>query len=392
MRVLMIAPTPFFAHRGCHVRIYEEIKALQNRGVKVALCTYHHGGNLPDVEVFRIFNIPWYKKLGAGPSLHKFYVDPILLGKCLLTIDYFKPDLLHCHLHEGALIGLICRWFKRVPVIFDMQGSLTDELFAHNFLGGDKVVLGIMKFAEKEIVRRVDWIFASSAKGARFSIEEFGIDENRISIIPDGVDVNMFKPVNDKLKFRESLGLPLDKKIVVYLGVLSHYQGIDILLETIRIIKNQRKDIYFLIMGYPNVNYYRSKAEKMGIEDIANFTGKIPYTIAPAWLGVGDVAVSPKISETEANGKILNYMAVGLPTVVFDNPVNRSLLGELGIYADKDPQSLAQKIMITVDAGPSNVQLGTKLRERVTDLFSWGKIINEVMGCYQKILNRRENE
>ncbi|MGC8833187.1 MAG: glycosyltransferase family 4 protein, partial [Armatimonadota bacterium] len=74
-RILMVAPTPFFADRGCHVRILEEARALQNIGHKVVVVTYHNGRNVPGVEVRRIPRIPWYKKLEAGPSIHKCYLD-----------------------------------------------------------------------------------------------------------------------------------------------------------------------------------------------------------------------------------------------------------------------------------------------------------------------------
>ena len=86
-------------------------------------------------------------------------------------------------------------------------------------------------------------------------------------------------------------------------------------------------------MGYPGQDRYREAARQMGILDNVTFTGALPYEMAPTYLALGDVAVSPKMSATEGNGKLLNYMAVGLPTVTFDTPVSRELLGDLGLYA-----------------------------------------------------------
>jgi glycosyltransferase involved in cell wall biosynthesis len=63
------------------------------------------------------------------------------------------------------------------------------------------------------------------------------------------------------------------------------------------------------------------------------FTGAVRYEQAPAYLALGDVAVAPKLSLTEGNGKLLNYIAMGLPTVAFDTSVSREILGDLGIYA-----------------------------------------------------------
>ena len=67
--------------------------------------------------------------------------------------------------------------------------------------------------------------------------------------------------------------------------------------------------------------------------DHTTFTGKVPYHQARDYLALGDVAVAPKLSATEGSGKILNYMAMGLPTVAFDTPVSREYLGDVGIYA-----------------------------------------------------------
>jgi glycosyltransferase involved in cell wall biosynthesis len=86
-------------------------------------------------------------------------------------------------------------------------------------------------------------------------------------------------------------------------------------------------------MGYPESDYIE-RARVLGLDDRITFAGKLDYAEAPRYLCLGDIAVSPKLSTSEANGKLLNYMACGLPCVVFDNPVNRELLGETGVYVE----------------------------------------------------------
>ena len=83
----------------------------------------------------------------------------------------------------------------------------------------------------------------------------------------------------------------------------------------------------------------------MGIDDFVTFTGRVPYEQAPVYLALGDVAVAPKLSFTEGSGKLLNYMAVALPTVAFDTPVAREYLGPDGLFAAPgDVESLAQHL------------------------------------------------
>ncbi len=90
----MIAPTPYFADRGCHVRIYEEARALTKLGHEVCIVTYHLGRDMPGVRVVRTPHIPWYGKLEAGPSWHKPYLDILLLWKALIEAPFIPspPD------------------------------------------------------------------------------------------------------------------------------------------------------------------------------------------------------------------------------------------------------------------------------------------------------------
>ena len=72
------------------------------------------------------------------------------------------------------------------------------------------------------------------------------------------------------------------------------------------------------------------KQRHADLSDMIHFTGKVDYAHAPLMLSAADIAVTPKLSPTEANGKIFNYMACGLPVVAFDTPVNREVLGDTG--------------------------------------------------------------
>src|SRR5665647_3537086 len=90
----MIAPTPYFADRGCHVRIYEEARALTKLGHEVCIVTYHLGRDMPGVRVVRTAVVPWYSKLEAGPSWHKPYLDLLLLWKAVTEARSFHPHLI----------------------------------------------------------------------------------------------------------------------------------------------------------------------------------------------------------------------------------------------------------------------------------------------------------
>lgn len=78
-------------------------------------------------------------------------------------------------------------------------------------------------------------------------------------------------------------------------------------------------------MGYPGENGWRKKARARGVDDLVIFTGRVPYDRMPEMLGMGDIALAPKLSLTEGSGKLLNYMAMSMPTVAYDTPAQREL-------------------------------------------------------------------
>jgi len=380
----MIAPTPYFADRGCHVRIYEEARALTKLGHEVCIVTYHLGRDMPGVRVVRTPNIPWYSKLEAGPSWHKPYLDILLLWKCLTEIPSFRPHLVHAHLHEGALIGAVLKVFLRIPLLFDYQGSLSGESLNHGFFREASLLVKMFKRLERFIDHRADLTITSSARGRQELIHDWGIAEKKVVSLIDGVDTEVFFPY-PRSEARRELGIPDDVKLVVYLGLFNSYQGVDLLLEVIALIRDKTPRIRFLLMGFPDQEYLR-KAEEMGIADVITFTGRVSYDRAPFFLSAGDLAVSPKLALTEANGKLFNYMACGLPTVVFDNQINREILGDEGVYVEHgNADSLADVLVSTLENDALMDSLSKRVRERAISVHSWDSRSERLVSAYRTL-------
>ena len=178
-----------------------------------------------------------------------------------------------------------------------------------------------------------------------------------------------------------------NKKVVIYTGLLNEYQGIDLLLDAIKEICRNRRDVHFLIIGYPDEEYYKKKADELRIKEFVTFTGKIAYSKIFEYLSLADVAVSPKLPRAgEANLKLYTYMATGLPIVVFDHEVNREILGDLGVYATyNDYKSLALKIVNLLDNEMLMNRLKEKLRENALE-HSWEKSAMDIVEIYKKLL------
>ncbi len=390
--VLKIAPTFFFADYGCHVRILEEIRVLQSMGHRAVLCTYPSGQDVEGVDARRAEYGPWHPGVKVGPARRKLYLDPLLLLKSSRVAAEVKPDIVHAHLHDGALIGYPVSQSRRAPLVFDFQGSMTSEMLAHGFLRRGNPLYHLWRFMEQTINRLPDAIITSTANGADLLVAKFGCHPSRVFTVADCVNTDTFVPrwamdssngCADRLeRLQRRLGVPLGYKLVVYVGLLQEYQGISQLLLAAQELAARHLDIHFLIMGYPGLERYQNMADSLGISNRVTFTGRVPYEQLPQYLALGDVAVSPKISETEGNGKLLNYMAAGLPTVVYDTPVNREILGDLGVYAHTgDPRSLAAELEAVLYDSRAARALGEQLRARAVSAFSWtrgGKLIEEI--------------
>ena len=395
-RVLMIAPTSFFADYGCHVRILEEARVLQRLGHCVTIATYHSGNPVSGLDIRRTLSIPWRHDYVVGSSRHKIAFDALLGLKTFQTLAQERFDVVHAHLHEGALIGLVVgRLFGR-PVVFDFQGSMTGEMLDHHFLKRQGFGYRLFRWLETRIDRRAPIILTSTANAQSLLVDEFGCQPARVRCLPDCVDTDMFRPVSaydpaDRAALRRELGIPANRTLIVYLGLLAEYQGIDLLLDAMRRVVQERQDVHLLLMGFPNQDYYAQKAELLGIGDYVTLTGRIPYEHAPAYLALGDLAVAPKLSLTEGAGKLLNYMAVGLPAVAFDTPVAREYLGAEGALAVRgDVDSLAANLLAYVhlaDAAPDQLRIaGQRLRQRAVQAFSWDKAGRLIDQAYRDVL------
>ncbi len=388
LRILMVAPTPFFADRGCHVRILEEVRMLQTLGHRVLVSTYHHGREVEGVETTRSIRVPWYQKLSPGPSIHKFYVDWALVSSTLDAAARFRPDVVHAHLHEGIFVAhFACKRFK-VPMIADLQGSLSGEVADHTGRGLTSLIHNVFGRAERWLTAKPERILSSSPRFTETLQAEFGRDD--AITFDDAVDTERFQPHPPDSELQAALGLPPDKPTVVFLGVLTRYQGVDDLLQAARQVVDQRPDTHFLVMGYPNVEHYKAAATALGLDTRVIFPGRIDYDRAADALNLGDLAVSPKLSATEANGKLFNYMACGLPVAVYDTPINRQILGPSGSYAPLgDHAALARVLIELVDNAERRRHLGAALRQRAVNEFSWARSGETLVDIYLEALQQQ---
>jgi glycosyltransferase involved in cell wall biosynthesis len=381
MKILHIAPTPFFADRGCHIRILGEIRALQDLGHEILLTTYHHGRDVDGVQTARTVRVPWYTKLEAGPSWHKFYVDLFLLWRSMRSYLSQRPDIIHGHLHEGALIGwLVSRILSggRTPVVFDVQGSLTGELDSHGFFNRLGFLRSFFRALEKIICRLPDRIVCNTESNARFITSTMGVPKTKVLSLSDCLSPEFCECRQGGVS-KEYLGIPDGGKIVIYTGSLVPAKGVSYFLDAIPRIAERCGRVRFLIVGYP-VEPSKARVRDLRVSELVHFTGKLDYSRLPEYLAVADVAVDPKVDAGgEGSGKIVHYVGAGLPIVCFDTVNNRAFLGEGAFYATpRDPMDLADRIIEALDC---DCRMRATRQETMMESLSWsegGKRLSQI--------------
>ncbi|MCI0398441.1 MAG: glycosyltransferase family 4 protein, partial [Chloroflexi bacterium] len=386
--------TSFFKDYGGHIRILEETLALQALGHQVTIVTYYKGDNMPGLDIRRTSALPYHAEYDVGSSRHKLAFDTYLAATTLAVGRRVWPDVVHGHMHEGALIGGALARLLRVPLLFDFQGGLTAEMIDHGFLNPDGRVYPWARRLEKFICHLPQAILTSSLRAADLLRREFSVPAERIHPLPDCVDLDRFDPgqftEEAKNALRQKLGIPLGRPIVAYLGLLADYQGIPQLIEAAARLKLAGEDAHFLVMGYPRVEEYRALATAWQVADRVTFTGRVEYRDAPFYLSLGDVAVSAKVSATEGSGKVLNYMAMSQPVVAYDTPVHREYLADLGVYAPAGDVACLAACLQELIHNPQRCHcLGQKLRQRVAGRYNWQQAGEQITGIYARLVGGR---
>lgn len=392
MKILVIAPTPFFSDRGTHIRILEESLALERMGHQITIATYHIGKDIglaveTKIDVRRIRQLLfWYKKLEAGPDWQKIILDMMLIRKVFYLARTQKPDVIHAHLHEGALIGWIVTKFlfwRNIALVVDFHGSLTKEMVSHGYLG-----VGFMKnlfqFVEKLIDNIGDFAITSSWENSAL-IKSTRKDKN-IETVLDGVNLRYYEKLSSKTELRKKLELPQDKVIFSYTGALIPNKGIRYLLDAIIDVAKAAKNVYFIIGGFP-VEEVVKFIETNNLSSYVRLISPLNYFELPEILAASDIGIDPKDSSTsQASGKILQYMGAGLPVVCFDRKNNREYVGKGAYYSREiSANGLAEGMQYFLDKPEEIAELG-RLNKKRAENFSWEKSARKIDEIYKKIL------
>lgn len=350
------------------LQIAKMCEAFSNQGNKVTLVVPDFkGSNVGDlfsyydikrifkVKYFPVFNFYKYDKF-LGPLAH-FLINFNFLIKVYLSFDKKRKVVVYS---RTASVAALCSFsgFYTIYEAHNVPRNSISRLLLHFFLS------------------RVDKVVCNSF-GTREALASNGL--KKLIVAVNGVDVDSFKIIVDRENVRRKLGIPNDKKVVMYVGSLMAWKGISVFLDTSKIMG---KEYVFVVIGG-----YHDEIEslKKRYPDVI-FLGPKPYKDLPFNQKAADFLVIPNTSKDieslkyTSPIKLFAHMLSGIPVLVSDLPSMRSIVNEdiVFFFAPDSPTSLAQKIEEIDHAS----FLGEKLKraENFAELHSWDarakKIVN----------------
>ena len=159
MRILVIAPQPFYQERGTPIATRLLVEALQAAGHSVDVLTYHVGEDpkLPGVRVFRAPAVPFVRDVPIGFSLRKLLCDVALLWRLFTLTRRHRYDVLHA-VEEAVFLSLLVRGIGGSRVVYDMDSSLPEQLLGK--YGALRAVDGVLRRLERLAIARSDLVLA----------------------------------------------------------------------------------------------------------------------------------------------------------------------------------------------------------------------------------------
>lgn len=285
------------------------------------------------------------------------------------------PDLIF-------LVGLLFKPFGK-RFVFDHH-DINPELYEAKF-GRRGAFWRLMVLVERLTFRVADISIATNESYRRIAIERGGMDPRRVFVVRSGPKLDRLRILPPEPALRRGR-----RYLVGYVGVMGKQEGIDLLLETVRVIVRDhgRDDIQFgLVGGGTSLAEMRQLANDMGIGDYVTFTGRVSDAELLAMLNTADVCVNPDVAnamnDASTMNKIMEYMALGKPIVQFDLTEGRFSAGEASLYARRnDPADMAAKILELLADPGRRERMGAFGRTRVEQQLEWRYEAPKLLAAY----------
>jgi len=375
---------------GMNVYVRELAREMAKRGHTIDIYTKahqpEHGPSVNLGQNVRLIHL----ETGADEDMPKLAIyDYIQSLACsaegFRKYNLMEYDLIHSHYWLSGLIGkqLQALWHIPHAVMFHTLGAAKNSIG----IGANEPELRIK--GEQEVIDSCHRIIASTAKEKEYLIKHYGASQDKIAIIPCGVNLDLFKPV-DKETARQELGLD-HQKVILFVGRIDPLKGLEHLLGALTYMDGEKPPLLMIVGGDEHsqgqVQLLQSMAKDLRIEKWVSFIGSVAQDRLPLFYSAADICAIP--SYYESFGMVaLESLACGTPIVASDVGGMRYMVSqdEMGrIASDNSSRHLAGAISELLIRAEGNERHIKTRRARMTE-FSWAAIADRMLQEYNSLL------
>ena len=383
-RVLLVAPQPFYEDRGTPIAVQQVLQALAELGRPVDLLTYPIGSDvvLPELRTFRSANPLGFRTVPVGLSFRKIVLDLPLAASLSMRVARERYACIHA-VEEAAFAAVLLGLPRGIPVLYDMQSSLPEQLARFGPLGR-RPARTALDAAERWLLRRSSLVVTSA-----------GLAE-RVRATAPGVRVREWHfpsaPANPSdaavQQLRARLGLAESARVVLYSGTFESYQGLPELIAAIPVVRASVPTATFILVGAERANGLvgHTGAEGLVASGALRIVDRQPRADVAAYLALADVLVSPRAYGGNLPLKIFDYLAAGRPIVATDIPTHRTVLSEdRAVLVAQRTDAIADGILSVLHDPVRARQLATAARGYAKMHFGWSGFVDSVEALYAEV-------
>lgn len=331
----------------------------------------------------------WVPRIGY--ELAELSYNLLAYRRIQKAIGKFKPDLIYHRYNTFCDAALRAAKQSGTPFFLEVNSPMAYERKNH---GHGLVFSELASKREGTICRESDHVFAVSTPLRDYLVEEYQIESNRISVLPNGANPDTFACrsmiENESSNLREQLGIADGHRVVGFTGFLREWHGVAMLCRAFS--KLDANSVHLLLVGDgPSESNIRAIVKRLNIQDRVTITGRIPHDQVARHVGLMDVAVSPKATFYASPMKILEYMAMGVVVIAPDMPNIRDLLddGVNGLlFEPGNVTALATALTHLICDPEKRAEMGRANRNKVLEEFNWNTNARTIIERFEQLKNR----
>jgi glycosyltransferase involved in cell wall biosynthesis len=384
MRILMLAPQPFFEPRGVPLCVRQHIKALGVLGYEVDLLTYHVGKDveLPGLRIYRLPKLPFIHSVKVGPSLAKFPLDLMLFFMAFWHLCRKRYRYLHTH-EEAAFLGIFLAALFGCKHLYYMHTDLP-ELIAGSGFVKSRPLLRVADFAQRMMVRRAHGVITVYPE-LEATARKLAPKTPVWTILSAPVDEGL-PPANadDVTRLRQQWQLG-DGPVLLYTGTLESYQGLDILLKSVKTVCDIFPSAHFVIVGGKpgQVEELRMLAEELGVLDSVRLVGQRPLEEMQGYMAMAEVLLSARSKGTHTPLKLYTYLHSGIPILATNILSHTQILTpEVALLVQPTSDALAAGAVKLLSDRDYAHSLGDAARRVAEQQYSWSAFLEKNRRAY----------